>query len=188
MYQGICDSVITKAEELCNHRSVVVRAQAICDKFKDLNRLFSDVHCRISHPNPVNEEETGEMQGMIKIYMSLYQREFPVSHLSRDGDLGSLCMGNKVGRDTRSHQLPKEVCLGTVEQRAAAQSINKRTHGNSVTSLPRADAVFTQQQNVTVCFISVTCASSNLSVCIIVFIFMFILNVWVHFTAAMKTN
>ena len=77
VYQGICDSVVTKAEELCDHTSVAVRAQAICDKFKDLNRLFSDVHCRISHPNPVSEEETGEMQGMINIYMSFYRREFP---------------------------------------------------------------------------------------------------------------
>ena len=82
--------------------------------------------------------------------------------------------GVRWGRDTRYHQLPKEACLGTVEQRAAAQSINERTH---VTSLPRADAVFTQQQNVTVCFVSVTCA-----------IFVFILNVWVPFTAAVKTN
>ena len=77
VYQGICDSVVTKAEELCDHRNVAVRAQAICDKFKDLNRLFSDVHCRISHPNPVNEEETGEMQGMINICMPFYRREFP---------------------------------------------------------------------------------------------------------------
>ena len=96
--------------------------------------------------------------------------------------------GARWGRDTRYHQLPKEACLGTVEQGAAAQSINERTHGNSVTSLPRADAVFTQQQNVTVRFISVTCVS-DLSVCIIVFIFVFIvLNVWVPFTAAVKTN
>ena len=54
--------------------------------------------------------------------------------------------GARWGRDTRYHQLPKEACLGTVEQGAAAQSINERTHGNSVTSFPRADAVFTQQQ------------------------------------------
>ena len=77
VYQGICDSVITKAEEPCNHRSAAVRAQAICDKFKDLNCLFSDVLCHISHPNPVSEEETDEMQSMINIYMSFYQREFP---------------------------------------------------------------------------------------------------------------
>ena len=85
--------------------------------------------------------------------------------------------GARWGRDTRYHQLPKEACLGTVEQGVAAQGINERTHGNSVTSLPRADAVFTQQQNVTVCFVSVTCA-----------IFVFILNEWVPFTAAVKTN
>ena len=96
--------------------------------------------------------------------------------------------GARWGRDTRYHQLPKEACLGTVEQGAAAQSINERTHGNSVTSLPRADAIFTQQQNINVRFISVTCASSNLSVCIIVFIFVLILNIWVPFTAAVKTN
>ena len=77
VYQGICDSVVTKAEELCDHRNVAVRAQAICDKCKDLNRLFSDVHCRILHPNPVSEEGTGEMQGMINICMSFYRREFP---------------------------------------------------------------------------------------------------------------
>ena len=53
--------------------------------------------------------------------------------------------GARWGRDTRCHQLPKEACLGTVEQGAAAQSINERTHGNSVASLPRADAVFTQR-------------------------------------------
>lgn len=53
--------------------------------------------------------------------------------------------GARCGRDTRNHQLPKEACLGTVEQGAAAQSINERTHGNSVTSLPRADAIFTQR-------------------------------------------
>ena len=53
--------------------------------------------------------------------------------------------GARWGRDTRYHQLPKEACLGTVEQGAAAQRINERTHGNSVASLPRADAVFTQR-------------------------------------------
>ena len=77
VYQGICDSVVTKAEELYDHRSVAIGAQAICDKFKDLNRLFSDLHCCISHPNPVSEEDTGEMQVMINIYVSFYRRELP---------------------------------------------------------------------------------------------------------------
>ena len=77
MFRDICDSVLTKAEEVCDYRCVAVRAQEICDEFKELNRLFSEVHCRISHQNPTREEETAKMPGMINIYMSYYRREFP---------------------------------------------------------------------------------------------------------------
>ena len=53
-----------------------------------------------------------------------------------------------------NHQLPLKTCLGTEEQGGAAQSqsVNLvREHAHD-TSLPRADAIFREKQNVTVCF------------------------------------
>ena len=95
-----------------------------------------------------------------------------------------------------NHQLPLKMCLGTEEQGGAAQSVNlMREHD---TSLPRADAIFREKQNVTVlCMLQIRSTHNydkvlhvlqNLNVCITGFIFLFILNVWVPFTVAVKTN
>ena len=196
VYQGICDSVVTKAEELCDHRNVAVRAQAICDKFKDLNRLFSDVHCRISHPNPVNEEETGEMQGMINICMPFYRREFPEvrvipkqhlleSWIQRWG-FGLFLHAEQGAEETHATiNCPKRRVWGLWSKEQQLRVLMKE-HMAIVS--PLFHGLMPSSHNVTVCFISVTRAASNFSVCIIVFIFVFILNVWAPFTAAVKTN
>ena len=178
VYQGLCDSVVTKAEELCDHRNVAVRAQAICDKCKDLNRLFSDVHCRILHPNPVSEEGTGEMQGMININMSFYRREFPeVRVISKQYMLESQCVpwiqkwgfglclhGEQGGEETHAtiNCLKRRVWgLWSKEQQLR---VLMKEHMAIVS--PLFHGLMPSSHSVTVCFISVTCAASNLSVCI----------------------
>ena len=53
-----------------------------------------------------------------------------------------------------NHQLPLKTCLGTEEQGGAAQSqsVNLvREHAHD-TSLPQADAISREKQNITVCF------------------------------------
>ena len=51
-----------------------------------------------------------------------------------------------------NHQLPLKTCLGTEEQGGAAQSVHLVKEHAHDTSLPRADAIFREKQNVTVCF------------------------------------
>ena len=49
-----------------------------------------------------------------------------------------------------NHQLPEKTCFGTEEQGGAAQcSLSERTHD---TSLPQPNAIFSEKQNVNVCF------------------------------------
>ena len=51
-----------------------------------------------------------------------------------------------------NHQLPEKTCFGTEEQGGAAQSVNLVKEHAHDTSLPQADAIFNEKQNVTVCF------------------------------------
>ena len=76
VYQGICDSVVTKAEELCDHRNVAVRAQCLSIGENSQRSASSQNNTCWNHT---------------------------ASHGSRDGDLGCVCMGSKVGK---RHTLP----------------------------------------------------------------------------------
>ena len=51
-----------------------------------------------------------------------------------------------------NHQLPEKMCFGTEEQGGAAQSVNLVKEHAHDTSLPQANAIFGEKQNVTVCF------------------------------------
>ena len=51
-----------------------------------------------------------------------------------------------------NHQLPLKTCLGTEEQGGAAQSVNLVKEHAHDTSLPWADAIFREKQNITLCF------------------------------------
>ena len=92
----------------------------------------------------------------------------------------------------------KKTCLGTEEQRGAAQSVNLVKEHAHDTFLPWADAIFREKQNITVYFAccklgarsydKVLHVLQNLNVCITDFIFIFILTVWVPFTVTVKTN
>ena len=53
-----------------------------------------------------------------------------------------------------NHQLPEKNMFGTEEQGGAAQSVNLVKEHAHDTSLPQANAIFREKQNVTVCFAS----------------------------------
>ena len=130
--------------------------------------------------------------------MSFYRREFPeVRVIPKQHLLESHCVpwiqrwgfglclhGEQGGEETHAaiNCLKRRVWgLWSKEQQLR---VLMKEHMAIVS--PLFHGLMPSSHNVTVCFISVTRDASYLSVCIIVFIFVFILNAWVPFTAAVK--
>ena len=55
-YTSLCQSVLLKTRELTTDPVIIAKAQNICEKFTQLNSLYSDIHSRFSHQRPTSQK------------------------------------------------------------------------------------------------------------------------------------
>ena len=53
----LTDSIVLQASQLTQNANIHTAAERICRKFASLNSLFAEVHTRVSHKEPIEDEE-----------------------------------------------------------------------------------------------------------------------------------
>ena len=78
VYHDICDSIISKTEEVTNNATIHQKARNIAGKFKRLWQLFATVHKMISHANFIEDDMIPRIHQAIERYSEYFRKEFPL--------------------------------------------------------------------------------------------------------------
>ena len=73
----VCDNLVQQVKKATESKRTRDRAAEISSKFRQLNKLFSSVHVKMSHKNPVTETDVQNTQMCVDSYMSFYRAQFP---------------------------------------------------------------------------------------------------------------
>ena len=83
VYTQLCQAVIDCTLQYCDAEHVVNMAETTCQRFLQLNQLYSEVHSHVSHGRPTNEKELGDAQQHINHYLAYVRDNFPMKVLPK---------------------------------------------------------------------------------------------------------
>ena len=75
----LTDSIVLQASQLTQNANIHTAAERIRRKFASLNSLFAEVHRRVSHKEPIEDEEAKKIQHSISDYLDFFRGFFPES-------------------------------------------------------------------------------------------------------------
>ena len=75
-YTSVCDSVVNTTKTFTTNKMILRKAEAASITFKELNRLYLQVHQSISHKEPIMPDSYKTIKQNIKRYMAFYRKTF----------------------------------------------------------------------------------------------------------------
>ena len=77
VYGELMSSIDNKTKELTSNKTIQRTAQHVCRRYSKLNKYFGKLHERVSHTQPVSNEEIQEADSCIKKYVSKFRQYNP---------------------------------------------------------------------------------------------------------------
>ena len=73
----LTDSIVLQASQQTQNANIHTAAEQIRRKFASLNSLFAEAHRRVSHKEPIENEEAQKIQHSISDYLNFFRGFFP---------------------------------------------------------------------------------------------------------------